>query len=193
MQYYAVLLLSLALAVDALIVSFTYGLVIKEHRVKNALSLGMATGIGQFVMPLIGYGLTGSVHSFVEHWDHWIAFSVFLILGLRVISQAVGKKEEDGEHVASRLSFKVLLGTGIATSIDALVAGASLYFSKNDADFSMHIVPASTTIGVVTFLCAFLGFMAARHLHKLPSKALEIAAGFVLIGLGVKVLVEHLS
>lgn len=192
MHYYAIILLSLALAVDALIVSFSYGLVIKKHRVGNALGLGTATGLGQFLMPLLGFLLTGSIHSYVDQWDHWIAFSVFMILGLRIIYHAIKGTDINTDEIAHKLSFRLLLMTGIATSIDAFVAGASLYFSNADTGLGMNIFVAALVIGGVTFACSFFGFMFAGRMHKLPSKPLEIAAGCVLIGLGVKILCEHL-
>lgn len=192
MQYYDIILLSLALAVDALIVSFSYGLVIKHHRLKNALGLGVSTGMGQFLMPLLGFLLTGSIHAYVEQCDHWIAFAVFFILGARVIYCAfANKNSEDQEHIAHKLSFKILFITGVATSIDAFVAGASPYFSRNSAPDSATILAAALIIGGITFACSFLGFLSARKLHKLPSIPLEVIAGLVLIGLGVKILVEH--
>lgn len=193
MHYHDIILLSLALAVDALIVSFSYGLVIKHHRMKNALGLGLSTGLGQFLMPLMGFLLTGSIHSYVARWDHWIAFSVFVILGGRVIWQAFSQQGGCTDDVPRMLSFRILLVTGIATSIDAFVAGASLYFSQGSStDSGPGIVFCAALIGGITFACSFAGFLSARHLHRLPTKPLEIAAGLVLVGLGIKVLFEHL-
>ncbi len=193
MQYPDVILLAMALAVDALVVAFSYGLVIKEHRMRNACGIAVATGLGQFIMPLIGFLLTGSVHSYVEQWDHWIAFSVFFILGIRVIHEAFSNGQDDTEDIPRYLSFKILLVTAIATSIDALVAGASLFISYSMNEGGPGIVTASLIIGGVTYLCSYGGFMMARHMHRLPTKPLEIIAGLVLIGHGVKVLCEHLG
>lgn len=83
-----VVLLGLALAVDAFVVSFSYGLILKRNRWRNAVSLGAATGLGQFVMPVAGWYGTNLVHGYIESIDHWIAFAVFLALGLKVIDEA---------------------------------------------------------------------------------------------------------
>lgn len=195
MNYDEIILLALALAIDALVVSFSFGLVLKKHRINNALGLGVATGSGQFLMPVIGFFATSSIYHYVERWDHWIAFTVFLCLGVKIIFDALTEKNNRGKReIPNKLSFKVLTLTGVATSIDALVAGASLYLTQShdclETD-GVGIFPASTIIGSVTFACATGGFLSTKYLHKLPTIILEITAGIVLIGLGVKILIEH--
>ena len=103
-------------------------------------------------MPLIGWLATGSVHRYVEAFDHWIAFTVFLLLGLNVIIDARrGNKEEKAPCV---LSLRLLFCVGIATSIDACVAGISLYF------MNVGILTAALMIGIVCFVCTLAGFMS---------------------------------
>ena len=164
-----VVLLGLALAVDAFVVSFSYGLILKRNRWRNAVSLGAATGLGQF-----------------ESIDHWIAFAVFLALGLKVIDEALSGEDEPCK-LSRQLTFKVLLMIGLATSIDALVTGITLYF------MNVSIWFAAPAIGIITFVCAVIGFQLNCCFKKVPTRYLEIAAGIILILLGCKVLYEHLS
>ena len=181
-----IILLALALSVDAFVAAFSYGLVIRKRPFVNALKLAAATGIGQFVMPVIGWLGTKSVHVYIEAFDHWIAFLVFLALGLNIIGNALTpQKEDDGKE--SCLNFKTLLMIGIATSIDACVAGVTLYFTN------VSIWTAAALIGLITFINTVIGFRLSCCLQKLPTKYLEIGAGIVLILLGAKVLIEHLS
>ncbi len=92
---FSVFLLALALSADAFAVAFSYGLVIRRNAAASAFKLAAATAVGQFVMPLIGWLATGSVHRYVEAFDHWIAFTVFLLLGLNVLIDARrGKKKK---------------------------------------------------------------------------------------------------
>lgn len=182
---FSVFLLALALAVDAFAVAFSYGLVIKTNRFSSSLKLGSATGFGQFIMPVIGWFGTNSVHQYIEAFDHWIAFVVFLLLGLNVIRGAFAEGEE--EQVDKKLSWKLLFFIGVATSIDACVAGISLYFMK------VEIWTAAAVIGAVCFFCTLLGFYAGDILRRLPTKVLQLISGSVLILLGFKVLYEHLS
>ena len=182
---FSVFLLALALSADAFAVAFSYGLVIRRNAAASAFKLASATAAGQFAMPLAGWLATGSVHRYVEAFDHWIAFAVFLLLGLNVIIDARrGNKEEKAPCV---LSLRLLFCIGIATSIDACVAGISLYF------MNIGILTAALMIGIVCFVCTLAGFYISRVFHRLPTCALQIAAGVVLILLGVKILYEHLS
>ena len=166
---FSVFLLALALSVDAFAVAFSYGLVIKKDVASSAAKLGAATGAGQFVMPLLGWLATDSVHRYIEAFDHWIAFVVFLLLGLNVIRGALGG--EECEKPGPKLSLKLLSVVAVATSI----------------------VAAAALIGAVCFVCTVAGFYFSRVFCRLPTACLQIAAGCVLILLGVKVLYEHLS
>lgn len=183
MNYSDVFLLALALAVDAAVVSFSYGLVIKKNRLQTALKLAFATGCGQFLMPLIGWMGTSSVSKYIEHYDHWISFLVFLALGLNIISEALNEKEE---KLDKKLNWRVLFMVGIATSIDACAAGITLYIIHTPILF------AASIIGILTFICAVASFYASHILKKIPEQNIQIFSGIVLILLGTKVLWEHL-
>ena len=69
--------LAFALSVDAFVVAFSYGLLIKQKRLSNGIKLSLSTGAGQFLMPVLGFLLTGSVHRYIAAWDHWLGFAVF--------------------------------------------------------------------------------------------------------------------
>lgn len=181
-----VVFLAFALSVDAFAVAFSYGLIFKKKNLRDGILLGTATGIGQFVFPLIGWLATGSVHRYIEAVDHWIAFFVFLILGMNVIFSAC-RGEKDDFGLTAKLSFKKLCVISVATSIDACVSGISLYFMP------VGILTACLIIGGICFLCTLCGFYAGSCLKKLPTCYLQILAGMILIFLGCKILYEHLS
>lgn len=154
--------LAFALSVDAFVVAFSYGLLIKKKRLSNGIKLSLSTGAGQFLMPVLGFLLTGSVHRYIAAWDHWLGFSVFTFLGVNVLREGWNHRneEEDMPHVAS-LTLPTLMAVGIATSIDALVAGVSIYLSSVQCGTgpTLHAVllPAAS-IGFTTFLCTAAGF-----------------------------------
>lgn len=181
-------LLALALSVDAAVVSFSYGLIIKKNRLKNALLLAFSTGAGQFVMPVIGWLGTNSVSNYISHYDHWISFLVFLLLGLNIIYGAVGGKEEDkSEKAEKKLNLKIAFMIGVATSIDACAAGIMLYF------VNVPILFAASIIGFVSFANSMAAFYSCCKLRKISTRYIEIVSGLILILLGVKVLFEHLA
>lgn len=185
MNFIDVFFLALALSVDAFVVAFSYGLIIKKKKGKSALKIATATGLGQFIMPVLGWYGARSIYKQIEQVDHWIAFFVFLMLGLKVIADAL-RGCDCQEKLSKNLSLKVLFMIGVATSIDAFVSGSMLYFMKAPVWFSALL------IGVVTFAVSSLGFNFCRMFKKVPTKYLEIASGIILIGLGCKVLYEHL-
>ena len=81
------LFLAFALSVDAFVVAFSFGLIIKKNRFRNGMEISLATGGGQFLMPVLGFFLTGTVHGYIAEWDHWLGFAVFTILGINVIRE----------------------------------------------------------------------------------------------------------
>jgi manganese efflux pump family protein len=205
-----IVLLGLALSLDAFFVSFSYGLILKTHRHTNALRLGIATGLGQFVMPLLGYlSMTfayrlDQFRSSIEACDHWIACIVFVLLGIKVYKESRDSSPSgdvpNQSTAKETLSFFQLVAIGLATSIDAFVAGISIYFMVNPAGSTatsstlpLDAILATMTIGLITLTCAYVGFMIAKTLQHLPTRLLGAFAALVLIGLGIKIVIEHMS
>lgn len=178
MSYFEIVMLAIALSVDAAVVSFTYGLLFKTNRCKNSLLLAFSTGFGQFLLPFVGYFITSFVKSYIAPYASLIVFSIFLYLGIKFIKEAFELKSE----APACLDWSCLLLLGIATSIDAFSAGISLALSNN------NILKPSLLIGFVTFANSLLGFYFGGKCKNMPTKTLEVSAGFVLILLGLKAL-----
>lgn len=175
--------MALALAMDAVLVAFSFGLVVKEKRGQAALGLALACGLGQFLMPVLGYVLTGGLVDYVREWDHWIAFVVFSALGGKIIWDSFKEEKEEEE---TSVTLRTCLLVGVATSIDAFVAGTMIYLTETPLLF------AASVIGGLTFVLALTGFFLTRFLRHLPVHWLGLVAGLMLIGIGVKALVAHL-
>jgi len=176
MSLISLLLLAIALSVDACVVSFAHGLVLDGKRFKNALSLAVFTGGFQALMPLIGYYVTQSMLKYVEPFGKWLVFAIFMYLGIKIIQESYNPDRE----VPLCLSFRCLLLVGIATSIDALAAGVTLSLT------STNIFKAVSLIGLTTFLFSFAGYWCGCFMKKLSTKVLEIIAGVILIFLSIK-------
>lgn len=171
-----VILLAVALGIDCLIVSFSQGLIFKNNRIKNSLSLAVTMGFFQGVMPVIGYVGTNSLYKLLVPFSRWIVFGIFFILGIRFILEAFQPKEEEIQCIG----LKCLIGLGVATSIDALVSGATLRLTHTNLLLSVLL------IGIISFLMSVAGFWGGNFIKNIPSKYLEIAGGFILILLAVK-------
>lgn len=185
MSLIEVLFLAIALSIDASVVSFSQGIVFTENKRKNSFLLAFFVGFFQALMPVIGWFIASSIYKYVEAFDHWIAFGIFLFLGLKFIKDAFQENADKARAICC-ISWQCLFLIALATSIDALAAGATLYFLKVDI-----LIPA-IIIGVITFVNSLIGFWSGYIMKKFPSKYLEILAGLILIVLGVKVLLDHL-
>lgn len=186
MSILELIFLSIALAMDCFAVSFSAGGLQKELRLRHALIIGSFFGLFQGFMPLIGYFGGQAVVSYIERFDHWIAFGILLILGLKMMFEAL--RPEKGGKGINIMKPTTLLVLSIATSIDALAVGFS--FSMLD----VRIWIAVLIIGFGSFLFSVGGFYMGKFLSQRikPSYA-EILGGLILIGIGVKILIEHLN
>ena len=175
---YEILLLSVALSIDAMVVSFTQGLIFKTQRVKLALTLAFWFGLFQAVMPLIGAFMTGLVYNYLVSVSKWIVCIVFVCLGLKFIIEAL--RSEGNEQALKSLSLPCILAFAISTSIDALAAGVPLRL------MNINLFIPVVLIGAVTFVNSIIGFSMSGFLKNFNSKYIQIFGGLVLIGLGVK-------
>lgn len=179
MSLISLILLAIALSVDACVVSFAHGLILCGNNFKNSFTLAIYTGVFQAIMPLIGYTVTQSLYKFVEPFGKWIVFAIFLYLGVKIIIESFDNDKEQ----PICLSTKCLLIIAVATSIDALAAGITLSLT------SSNIIKSIILIGFTTFCFAFGGYWAGCFLKKFPTKILEIFAGLILIFLAIKSLI----
>lgn len=176
MNFIDLILLGLALGVDCFVVSFSQGLIFKSEKVKNSFNLALTMGLFQGAMPVIGYIGTNSLYKDVVPYSKWIVFGIFLLLGLKFIVESFQPKEKEVQCIG----LKCLLGLGLATSIDALVSGASIRLTQTSLLISVMI------IGIASFLMSIGGFYSGNFIKNIPSKYLEITGGLILVALAIK-------
>jgi putative Mn2+ efflux pump MntP len=177
----AAILLGLALAMDAFAVALTQG---ARHRPdgRSALAIAATFGLFQAAMPLIGWGIGAIGMAYLAAVDHWIAFGLLAFLGARMLGGHVGDEE-----AAHALTGRALLLAGVATSVDALAAGMTLP--------TLGVAPllAVTLIGGITFVLSLAGAVLGRRAGDAMGPWAERAGGVILIGLGCKILAEHMG
>lgn len=182
-------IIAVGLSMDAFAVSICKGLSLQKLYFKNALTVGLYFGIFQGGMPLIGYILGVQFQDKITAFDHWIAFILLGIIGLKMIKEALEKEPEHeiaSDAVSDELGFKNMTILAIATSIDALAVGVTFAFLNVD------IIPAVSFIGIVTLVLSMVGVKIGNIFGtKYKSKA-ELAGGIILILMGAKILLEHL-
>jgi putative Mn2+ efflux pump MntP len=178
-----ILIIAMALGMDAFAASIATGIAIKTPTRKHALIVALWFGSFQAVMPLIGWLCCMKIVDLICGIDHWLAFGLLSAVGCKMLYESF--KIEAIEKVAHPLSPRVLCLLAIATSIDALAAGISF------AVLNEHILIPMIAIGVTTFVLSFIGVGVGAKTGHILEKKVEIAAGFLLIGIGIKILVDH--
>lgn len=136
--------------------------------------------------PMLGALLGGTFKEIVSIYDHWIAFGLLLLVGGKMIVDALCGGEKEKTLDVTRLGVMCILG--VATSIDAFVVGIGFGLNSSIAQVMLTVL----IITAVTFLVSLLGLFLGKRDVPVPEKAATILAGVVLIGLGVYTLIEHL-
>ncbi|MEO5813003.1 MAG: manganese efflux pump MntP family protein [Rhodanobacter sp.] len=184
----SILLLGLAMSADAFAAALGKGAAMSKPQLGQALRAGLIFGIIEGITPLVGWLLGRGAASYIQAWDHWIAFGLLAALGLHMIWNST-RAEATAVIVAERKQPGVLnlALTGIATSIDAAAVGVGLVF----VDISIAVV--AVVIGLCTLVMVTLGIMLGHALGAVVGKHAELLGGVTLIGVGVTILYEHLS
>ncbi len=185
MDIYTILLIGIGLAMDAFSVSVTDGIILKKPHLGQSAKIALFFGGFQFLMPILGYLLGSAFARYITAFDHWLAFGLLGFIGAKMIWEAFHEKEECGE-IKNPLDTYTLFILAIATSIDALAVGITF------ATMAVSVIFASALIGIITFFICLLGVYLGSWFGNLLGNKAEITGGVVLIGIGVKILFEHL-
>lgn len=180
------ILLGIALAMDCFSVSLASGLQMRRFGLRCVLLMAFFFGAFQAMMPLIGWVLTMSFGSYIESVDHWIAFGLLAFIGTKMIIDHF-KGEEAQTFDFIRLATIITLA--VATSIDALAVGVS--FTCIGLDTFTRILSPIIIIGITSFLFSVAGNAIGVFLGRRFHFPAELLGGLILIGIGVKILIEH--
>lgn len=180
------MLIALALAMDASAVALAAGVALPSVTWRHTFRLAWHFGLFQALMPVAGWLLGLSFRSAIENYDHWIAFCLLALVGGRMIQEALSGKDDDApRRDPTRGATLVMLS--VATSIDALAVGLSL------AVLNAPILVPSLVIGLTCLVLTAAGLhlgRAAGRVERLAHIA-EILGGVVLIAIGLRILWEH--
>ncbi|MFN3411094.1 MAG: manganese efflux pump MntP family protein [Exilispira sp.] len=189
MNLLTLILIAFSLSLDAFAVAVASGTTIRTLKISIAFRYTMRValffGSFQALMPAIGWFAGKGIMKYIEKWDHFVIFGILTLVGCKMIYESIFLKEEKAENKI--LSFYELFLLAIATSLDALAIGISLSLLDVSIFFSAFI------IGIITFLVSAIGVKIGKSLGHLFENKLTIIGGLVLIGIGIKVLVNHLN
>ena len=190
MGFIEALLLALALCVDTLVVSATTAF--KDKMVwRRGVLMALILGFCQFAFPLVGAVIGDVARAFIESVDHWVAFGLLAFIGGKMIVDGIRGEEgkEEKKVLDGRRSLIVTYFLlGVATSIDGLAVGIGLGLDQPMAT----VLWVVAVVGFVSFIVSIIGIFLGKRNIPVPERTANIIAGVVLIGLGVKILIEHL-
>ena len=181
LEIVSIILIAVALAMDAFAVSLCKGLAIKRPDLKSVVIIALWFGIFQAIMPVIGYLLGNSMYDLIKDYDHWIAFGLLFLIGANMIRESFSEEEEMDADI-----YPIpMLILAIATSIDAFAVGISLAMDGSD------IVSSALIIGIITFLISAVGVKIGFKVGSILGKRAELLGGLILIAIGIKIVLEH--
>lgn len=184
-----IILLALSLAMDCFTVSIAAGVILKRIEWRTMTFMSLMFGLFQGLMPLMGWALASRLSHLIGSYDHWIAFGLLLILGVRMIIASFSDEEES---TFNPRSLSVIFTLAVATSIDALAVGITFAFT--DIRTIGEVMLPVTVIGAVSFLLSMAGSSIGALFGRLSSRLrMEFFGGLVLIAIGIKILVEHMA
>jgi len=187
MGYLEIFLTGIGLAMDAFAVSICKGIQMPELKKRRIFMIALLFGGFQMLMPLIGWLLGTQLVQYISAFDHWIAFALLAFIGGKMAFESFKKDNECECKCDYHFDLKELLLLAIATSIDALAVGITFSLYPD-----INIASSIGIIGAVTFVICSVGVVIGNKFGaKFKSKA-ELIGGIVLVGIGVKLLIEGL-
>ncbi len=184
--------IALGLSLDAFAVSLTSGTIIRELRFRHGLRMSFFFGAFQTLMPILGWAAGTFFASAVSGFDHWIAFGLLAFVGGRMIWEGLPRNKDESDldycnpvtHDCRHLPTLLMLS--LATSLDALAVGLSFAF------IGVSVLVPSLVIGLITFAVSLSGYFIGKKIGEKINLELDIIGGIVLVGIGIKILAEHL-
>lgn len=180
------IIIGASLSMDAFAVSICSGLKMKKIDYKMAVLISFFFGGFQALMPALGWALGHLFASYVDKYDHYIAFVLLAFLGIKMILDVFRSDGEDSS--VGKLDLRSLFMMAFATSVDALAVGVTF-----GMDTSVNIAEAALAIGITTFAICFAGVAIGNIFGSRWQSKAQITGGVMLILVGTKILLEGLG
>lgn len=187
-----VLVLAVALSMDAFAVAICKGLAMKKITIHKCVIVGLWFGGFQGLMPMFGYILANNFAGYIESVSSWIAFILLAAIGGNMVKESFSKDEEEEND---SLGFREMLLLAIATSIDAMAVGITFACVQIKIVTSLSVY-INTLIGcvmiaVTTMILSMAGVKIGSIFGTKYKNKAELAGGIVLILIGLKIILEY--
>lgn len=186
MNFVTILGIAFGLAMDAFAVAIAVGSRLERPTFRPFFRLSFHFGLFQFLMPVLGWLAGSQIAPLIEDWDHWIAFGLLLIIGGKMIKESLQNQKERIRFADPTRRWSLVI-LSIATSIDALAVGLSL------ALLNVRIWNASVIIGLVAAAMTLIGMYCGKYLSERFERASSFLGGIILLAIGFRILISHLT
>ena len=186
MELFTILLIALALAVDAFAVALASGVSLCQVSRRQTFRLAFHFGLFQAMMNIIGWAAGLTVRTLLENIDHWLAFTLLALVAVKMIKDSIAGRDEEAQKVDPTRGYTLVM-LSVATSIDSLAVGLSF------AVLNVSIWMPAAIIGIVATLLTIVGLRLGCLLgssSRVGARA-EIIGGLVLLGIGINILHQH--
>ena len=179
------MLLAVGLAMDATAVAAARGMAATRIRARDAVLVAGLFGGFQALMPLLGFFIGARLEAWLGGWDYWLAFALLAGVGGKMLWEARSGESEGSTNGRDPFGFKVMLVLAVATSIDAWAVGITLPI------LHAPLVLSLVVIGVTTAVLSLLGLSVGRRFGSVLGRRLDVFGGLLLVGMGLKLLLDH--
>ncbi|MBP1677889.1 MAG: hypothetical protein H6Q20_2448 [Bacteroidetes bacterium] len=187
MDFLSIIIIGIGLSMDCFAVAISKGMCLKRFKFKKAFKMAFLFGLFQGLMPLIGFFGGKAFTELISSLDHWIAFGLLGFIGGKMFIEGLKPIDPKCDTTPHPFRWKVLITLALATSIDALATGIIF------VSFPDKIWFAIASIGAISFLFSFIGVYMGASFGLRIKLNVEVIGGIILIGIGLKILIEHLT
>jgi putative Mn2+ efflux pump MntP len=180
----SIFFIALGLAADCFAVSLSASISNRNHSSLQVTKVSFSFGFFQALMLVLGWLAGTTIVDFIANFDHWVAFALLLFVGGRMLWESFHEKDDENPPDISR--GLLLLTLSIATSLDSLAVGLAFAFE----DINLWI--SASVVGVTSLVISAIGFIIGTKVGSIFGKRAEIIGGLILIGIGIRILLEHL-
>jgi putative Mn2+ efflux pump MntP len=186
MDFLTLIGIAVGLSMDALAVAIGASVSLRGVTPRQVFRLSFHFGLFQALMPILGWTLGSLAAGYIHNYDHWVAFALLMLVGIKAIHEALSDGEENGAQRRDPTRGWNLVLLSVATSIDALAVGLTF------AMLGIIVWYPAFVIGCITAALTLAGMIFGSWLGRRFGKVMEVVGGLVLIAIGVKILAGHI-
>ncbi len=178
MNWFSLLGIAVALAVDAFAVALAAGLSLQALTKRHLFRLSFHFGLFQAMMLSAGWLFGKALYLLFSAFANWVAFVLLVLVGGNIIRQAIHGADEARIRLDPTKGWQLVF-LSFATSIDALAVGLSL------AMMGVSIALAAALVGLAATSLTLLGMHLGNRASALWGKRVEVLGGLILIAIGL--------